>query len=365
MTDRIASVLAELPRTRTDLLVLTPTDNMQYVVGFSPVPDERMCMLMLGARGSAFLMPSLNAAQALQHTKDVPFFTWEDHEGAASALRAALATVLPGGARRVAVDPEMRADHLIALQAAISGAPEYLSAEQVLRPLREIKSADELAILQRSADSVDAAMQAALAACRPGLSESQVAAEAAAGFLSAGAEAVDFTIVGSGPNGALPHHHTGKRLLRAGDPIVIDLGGVLEGYASDLTRNAHLGEPAEEYLKVHGIVEQAVQAAFAAVRPGATAGDVDDAARAVIADAGYGEYFVHRTGHGLGISGHEPPWIMRGSDDVLREGMVFSIEPGIYLPDRFGVRLEDIVFVTGTGCTRFSALPRDLTVVRT
>jgi Xaa-Pro aminopeptidase len=363
MTDRIANVLAQLPATGTDLVVLAPSDNLMYVCGFSPVADERMCMLLLGAQGVAFVMPKLNAEQSAQHVPDIPFDTWADDEGPDAALGTALARVA-SGARRIAIDPHLRADHLIALQGRIAGNPQYVSAEEVLRPLREIKSEAELAVLARSAATADEAMLRALEACRAGASESEVASGAAAGFLESGADAVDFIIVASGPHGAMPHHHTGKRVLEQGDGVVIDLGGLLDGYSSDLTRNAFIGEPTAEYLEVHGIVEAAVQAALAAARPGATCGDVDAAARGVIDDAGYGEYFVHRTGHGLGISGHEPPWIMRGSSDVLREGMVFSIEPGIYLPDRFGVRLEEIVHTTRDGCSRFSSLPRDLHVVR-
>jgi Xaa-Pro dipeptidase len=190
------------------------------------------------------------------------------------------------------------------------------------------------------------------------VAESDVAAVAAAEFRAAGADDVLFTIVASGPNGASPHHHTGKRILEDGDVVVIDIGGRLDGYCSDITRVAFVGEPAPESVEVCKVVEAAVEAAMAAARPGAMAGDVDRAARSVIESAGYGAYFVHRTGHGLGISVHEPPWIMGGSEDVLRPGMVFSIEPGIYLPGRFGVRLEEIVFTTADGCERLSNLTR-------
>ena len=147
-------------------------------------------------------------------------------------------------------------------------------------------------------------------------------------------------------------------MIEDGEPVVIDIGGKREGYCSDLTRMALVGDPPAECFEVCEVVEAAVVAALAIARPGVSAGDVDAAARGVIDAAGYGEYFVHRTGHGLGISVHEPPWIMRGNTEVLREGMVFSIEPGIYLPGRFGVRLEEIVFATADGCERFSELTR-------
>jgi Xaa-Pro aminopeptidase len=179
----------------------------------------------------------------------------------------------------------------------------------------------------------------------------------------AGGSEPDFGIVGGGPHSAFPHHETGLRPLQAGDAVVIDVGGRLDGYCSDITRMAFVGEPTDRYREIHAIVEAAVTAGIAAAAPGVTCGTVDDATRGVIEDAGYGEFFVHRTGHGLGLSIHEQPWVMAGSAAELAPGMVHSVEPGIYLPGEFGIRLEEIVVVTETGCERFSALPRDVHVV--
>jgi Xaa-Pro aminopeptidase len=256
----------------------------------------------------------------------------------------------------------MRADHLLLLQEAIPAAG-FVTASIAVRPLREVKSEGELRLLQAAADAGDTAIRAAFAACRPGVTELDVADAAAAAFRSAGCEEVVFTIVGSGPNGAYPHHHAGGRALGPGDAIVIDIGARRDGYMTDITRMAFVGAPTDRYLEVHRTVEAAVQAGLDAARPGATCHEVDAAARGAIDDAGFGEYFVHRTGHGLGISTHEPPWIMRGEDVELKVGMVHSIEPGIYLPGELGVRLEEIVHVTEDGCERFSRLPRDLQVV--
>jgi Xaa-Pro aminopeptidase len=255
----------------------------------------------------------------------------------------------------------MRADHLLLLQEAIPGT-SWVSAEIAVRPLREVKSEGELRLLQAAADAGDAAMRAAFAACRPGATELQVADAAAAAFRAEDCEEVVFTIVGAGPNGAFPHYHAGHQQLAVGDAIVIDIGARRDGYMCDITRMVVVGEPTPRHLEVHRAVEAAVQAGLAAVRPGATCHEVDAAARGAIEDAGFGEYFVHRTGHGLGISTHEPPWIMRGEGVQLKAGMVHSIEPGIYLPGEFGVRLEEIVHVTDEGCERFSGLPRDFHV---
>ncbi|HEY1479291.1 MAG TPA: M24 family metallopeptidase, partial [Gaiellales bacterium] len=194
------------------------------------------------------------------------------------------------------------------------------------------------------------------------VTELVVAERTAAAFRDAGCEETLFTLVASGPNGAFPHHHTGSRVLQEGDAVVLDLGGRLDGYPSDITRMAFVGEPSERYLEVHGVVDRAVRAGLAAARPGARCEEVDAAARGVIEQAGFGEYFVHRTGHGLGLSVHEAPWIMRGATEELRPGMVHSIEPGIYLPGEFGIRLEEIVQITETGCEVFSGLPRDVYV---
>jgi Xaa-Pro aminopeptidase len=174
---------------------------------------------------------------------------------------------------------------------------------------------------------------------------------------------VTFTVVGSGPNGASPHHEVGERTIEEGDMVVLDFGGVMDGYSSDVTRTVHVGEPTAEEREVHDVVRAAQQAGFEAVRPGVTCQDVDRAARSVIADAGYGEAFIHRTGHGIGLAGQEPPYMIEGETLPLEPGMCFSVEPGIYLTGRFGVRIEDIVTVTGNGGRRLNDAPRELQIV--
>ncbi|HRK43281.1 MAG TPA: M24 family metallopeptidase [Gemmobacter sp.] len=200
-------------------------------------------------------------------------------------------------------------------------------------------------------------VQALRAALRPGMTERDLAEVARAAFKAEGA-VPEFTIIGAGANGAFPHHHTGETAIQPGDAIVCDIGGRKDGYYSDITRMMICGPAPEGYEAVHAVVDAAVQAALAAIRPGVTARSVDAAARAVIEAAGYGAYFTHRTGHGLGQEIHEPPYITGVSDVELAPGMVFTIEPGIYLPGRFGIRLEEVAVVTETGCEILSALPR-------
>jgi Xaa-Pro aminopeptidase len=360
--ERLDGLREQMGEAGLDLVAVAPTDNLRYLVGFAPLYDERACMLLVTPQSAGVLMPSLNAEQAAAEAPELELVTWSDDAGPVDALRATLRRVGKSAVRRAGVDPEMRAEHLLLLQDAISGA-SFVNASVAVRPLREVKSEDELRVLQAASDAADGALQAAFSACRAGATELEVAEAAAAAFRAAGCQEVMFTIVASGPNGAYPHHHTGSRALEAGDAIVIDIGARLDGYSSDIARMAFVGEPTERYLEVHGTVEAAVQAGLAAAQPGATCHDVDAAARGAVEDAGFGEYFVHRTGHGLGISTHEPPWIMPGENVELEVGMVHSIEPGIYLPGELGVRLEEIVHVTEGGCKRFSGLSRELHVV--
>jgi Xaa-Pro aminopeptidase len=228
--------------------------------------------------------------------------------------------------------------------------------------LRMRKSPDEIEALARAAAQADLAMQAAMDACRPGVTEAEVAWAAEAAFRQDGAEQVTFTLVASGPNGAYPHHHSAERRLQKGDAIIIDIGASLDGYKSDITRMVYLGEPAHEFLKAHAVVDEANRQALSAVRPGLTAGEIDRLARGRLEEGGYGPYFVHRTGHGIGLEVHEPPWIMAGEPTVLEEGMVFSVEPGVYLVGQFGVRVEDIAAVTGSGVRNLTGFDHALVI---
>ncbi len=355
---RLARARAAMADRGIGLLAVSPSDDLRYLLGFAPTADERPCMLLLGRTDAALLVPSLNAEQTRAALPDLHLVGWEDAEGPERALREAL-SALDHGAGTIAVDGTMRADALLLLQ-GLAAEARYVPAGVVLAELRERKDPAELEALEASARTADAAMLAAFEACVTGGIELEVAEAAASAFRREGCEEVLFTTVGSGPNGAFPHHHSGRRRLQAGDAVVIDIGGRLDDYASDLTRMVHVGEPSERYRRVHAVVDEAGRAGIAAVAPGVTCAEVDSATRAVVEDAGFGAAFVHRTGHGLGLSIHEPPWIMAGNATELRPGMVFSVEPGIYFPGELGVRIEDIVRVTETGCEVLSSLPRDV-----
>ena len=353
---RLQALRARMQATGTDLLALGPGPNTHWLLGFHTHPDERPCLLMITAERHCFLMPALNAEEVRAQC-DLTLFTWADAEGPDAALQKALGWLGATTARHTAVDEAMRADFAILLLDALPQSAHGYAAE-CLGPLRMRKDAGEQQQLRDNSAIADAAMQAMFAALRPGMTEAELAA-LALGVFKDHAAAPLFAIVGAGPNGAYPHHHTGETVLKPGDAVVLDIGARRGAFSSDITRMALIGTPPADYAKVHATVEAAVQAALAAARPAARACDVDRAARSVIEAAGYGPYFVHRTGHGMGLEGHEPPYITETSETVLETGMVFSIEPGIYLPGRFGVRLEEIVILQEDGPEVLSKLPRD------
>ncbi len=229
--------------------------------------------------------------------------------------------------------------------------------------LRAVKDASELELLAAAGAAADAAFEEIRKVPFGGRRESEVAADLAGLLRGFGHSQVDFTIVASGPNGANPHHEAGDRVIERGDMVVLDFGGLRDGYGSDTSRTVHVGEPTDEERRVHDLVREAQEAGFRAVRPGVACQEVDRAARAVIDAAGYGEYFIHRTGHGIGVTTHEPPYMIEGEEQPLVPGMCFSVEPGVYLPGRFGVRIEDIVTVTEDGGRRLNGTTREMVIV--
>ncbi|NOZ72916.1 MAG: aminopeptidase P family protein [Chloroflexi bacterium] len=358
MKDRIERLQNAIRASHVDLVAIGPTTNMRYLAGYTPHPDERLCLLLISADKVKVVMPALNAEDWQAHVSIEPI-TWDDSEGPARALRAALSDLT--APRRLAFDGATRADFLIPLL-SLAKPEEVLPAGSLIAPLRIRKSPAEIEALRAAAAQADRAMQVAMAACEPGVTEAEVAWETEAAFRRDGAESVEFTLIASGPNGAFPHHHSGERRLQKGDAIIIDIGASLNGYKSDITRMVFLGEPSPDFRAAYAAVLAANEAGRAAVRPGVTAQDIDRATRGVLNTAGYGEYFVHRTGHGIGMDVHEAPWLMEGNEEVLAPGMTFSVEPGVYLPGRFGVRIEDIVVVTETGVRTLTGSDHQLVI---
>ena len=343
-----------------DLIALVPGTHMNWLLGFNTFTDERPCMLLVGQEKEAFLMPSVNAEGVREQTK-IPMHCWNDEIGPEQALKEALSDTDTIAAKHIAIDEAMRSHFALLLLESLSN-PTYEFTASTVGTLRMRKDQDEFVNLKENALIDDRAMLAGFAAIKEGVSEIEIGEAINNHFISEGAKP-QFCIVGSGPNGAFPHHHTGNRKVTKGDAVLIDIGGRKGTFPSDMTRMSVLGHPPEGYLEIHAIVERAVRAALSAARPGVMAKDVDAAARSVITEAGYGKFFVHRTGHGLGIDIHEPPYITATSEVELDEGMVFSIEPGIYLQGRFGVRLEEIVILRTDGPEILSELTRELNVI--
>jgi len=358
---RIRRLQAEMAQQHVDLVAIAPTVNMRYLLGFASFPDERPCFLLLSPNTTALVVPALNADQFEAHAA-LPLICWTDAAGPRQAIAQSLAALDVRPGVTMAVDNTMRADALLLLQELVAPA-QSLAADTLMTVLRVVKSEAEVEALARSAELADSALLAGVAACRPGATERDVGEAIANHFRKNGAEMVDFTIIASGPNGAFPHHETGHRPLETGDTIVLDIGASLDGYKSDITRMVQLGEPPAEVRAAYDAVREANLAGQRSAVAGARAGDVDKATRRSLEQAGYGPYFVHRTGHGLGMEVHEPPWITSESDTVLQPGMVFSIEPGVYFPGRFGIRVEDIVVIQPEGrCRCLTGLAHDLNV---
>ena len=356
LTKRLENLRTRMAATDTDLVVIGPSSHMVYLADLSPHGDERPVMLMVSQSFAGFLMPALNVDSARQHT-DLPFFPWADADGPDAALKDLLnATGVSPISPSIVLDETMRADFALLALDALPGAHRRFTNDTV-GYLRSRKDDAEYRALKGSAVLNDAAMAAGFAALRPDITEREIAA-VIRDFYKANGATPEFTSVCFGPNGAFPHHHTGETQLKAGDAVLSDTGGRINGYPSDMTRVGYFGSAPEGFDEIHAVLDRAVEAAIAAARPGAAASAVDKAARDVITAAGYGPNFLHRTGHGLGIDIHETPYITATSDTILDEGMVFSIEPGIYLAGRFGLRLEEIVIIRNGVAESLSEMPR-------
>ncbi|MFD8259314.1 M24 family metallopeptidase [Streptomyces griseoluteus] len=341
-------------------LLVAPGPDLVWLTGYAPPVTERLTLLVLvPGRDPVLVVPALEAPDA-ERAAGAPALTllkWTDGEDPHS-LTAELLDPKGG----VGVSDNAWALHLLALQRALPDL-RCSALTDALPMLRAVKDAAELELLAAAGAAADAAFEEIRKLPFAGRREDEVGRDLAGLLRRFGHSQVDFTIVGSGPNGANPHHEVGERVIQRGDMVVLDFGGLKDGYGSDTTRTVHVGEPTEEERRVHDVVRAAQEAGFRAVRPGATCQDVDRAARAVIEDAGYGPYFIHRTGHGIGVTTHEPPYMIEGEEQPLVPGMCFSVEPGIYLPGRFGVRIEDIVTVTDEGGRRLNNTTREMVVV--
>ncbi|MBC9713047.1 aminopeptidase P family protein [Streptomyces sp. TRM66268-LWL] len=342
-------------------VLIAPGPDMVWLTGYQPPAEtERLTMLVLAAgQDPVLVVPTLEAPDA-EKAAGAPALTLRDWTDGKDPYAVTAPLLDVDG--RFGVSDNTWALHLLGIQGQLPGTT-YTALTACLPMLRGVKDAHELERLAAAGAAADATYEEIKKVRFAGRRELDVAGDLAGLLRQFGHEQVDFTVVGSGPNGANPHHEAGERVIEHGDMIVLDFGGLMHGYGSDTSRTVHVGEPTAEEQKVHDIVRQAQEAGCAAVRPGIACQEVDRAARAVIDEAGYGEYFIHRTGHGIGVTTHEPPYMIEGEEQPLVPGMCFSVEPGIYLPGRFGVRIEDIVTVTEDGGRRLNATARELAIV--
>ena len=345
-----------------DAVLVTPGPDLRYLIGYDAVPLERLTCLVVRADDTPLLVvPRLEvlAAQASPAgALPIEILTWGEHDDP-----FALVSTLLAEARSVALDNHMWAEKVLRLRDAMPGTDLSL-AGPVISSLRMRKDDDEIASLLDAGAAIDAVHAQVADMLQPGRTERQVGAQIADAILGTGHVRVDFVIVGSGPNGASPHHEVSDRVIETGDIVVVDIGGTMpDGYCSDCTRTYAVGSPPPDFVREYAVLQGAQAAAVSSVRAGVTCESIDAAARDVLTEAGLGDLFIHRTGHGIGLETHEDPYIVAGNDLVLAAGMAFSVERGFYVEGRYGARIEDIVIATDDGVIVANNRSHDLVVV--
>jgi Xaa-Pro aminopeptidase len=363
--DRLSHARKAVAEAGLDALLVTPGPDLSWLTGYEALPLERLTCLVLRPDGEPFLVapglevPAVEASPV--PSLGIEVVGWAETESPYVAIASRL-----GHPRLVGLSNRMWAEQVLRFRAALPAAEQSLGSV-VLGALRMRKTTEEVDALRRAGQAIDRVHARMAEFLVPGRTEREAGREIAAAILAEGHETVDFVIVGSGPNGASPHHEVGDRVLERGDAVVVDIGGTTaEGYCSDCTRMYALGDPPDDFREYFAVLHEAQLAACDHARPGVTAESVDRAARELIAKAGFGDYFVHRTGHGIGVETHEEPYIVEGNVTVLEPGMAFSIEPGIYLPGRHGARIEDIVVTTdhpSPGIERLNVTDRKVVVL--
>lgn len=360
--DRLRAAAAAAGEVGVDALLITPSEDYAYLLGYHAPAMERLTCLVVPADGEPVLvLPRLEEPLA-RHELDgladeIQIVPWDETTDPIQLVRG-----LVGGVLRVGVQDQMWARFALRLRAALDPA-ELVAAGPTMSGLRRVKSPEEIALLRAAAAAADAAMLAITADPVSGRTESDVSRRIRELLIDAGHDDARFAIVASGPNSASPHHVAGTRRIDAGDAIVLDIGGIRQGYQSDTSRTAFVGDPPAEFAELYEVLRTAQAAACDAVRPGITGAELDAVARDIITAAGFGEAFLHRTGHGIGLETHEEPYIVASNAEPLVAGNAFSVEPGIYIRDTWGARIEDIVVCTADGGERLNTTSTELYLV--
>ena len=356
---RISRVRTMMSEHGVDALVASVGFDLPYLTGYHAMPLERLTALVVTATSATLVVPRLESPRVTRLDGVFDLVAWGETEDP-----VAITAGLIGPGRRVAIGDQMWSRFLVELLRHLPGR-EYVRSVDVVGPLRISKDAAEIAALAAAGAAADRVAVQLQRGEIPlvGRTEAQVSADISARLLEAGHDVVNFAIVAAGENAASPHHHPGGRVIARGDIVLCDFGGTMNGYCSDITRCVHIGEPPPEIARAWSDLQRAQEAGVAAGRIGMSCEGVDTAARDVLTAAGWGEFFIHRTGHGIGMEAHEEPYMVSGNELPIADGHAFSVEPGIYVPDRWGMRLEDIVVATKTGPQRMNAASRELIVL--
>ncbi|UCH59966.1 MAG: aminopeptidase P family protein [Anaerolineales bacterium] len=366
-TDRQARLATYIQNASLDALVLNPGASLKYLTGLDFHLSERPIVLIFVPQTLlTIVLPELEAAKTTNLSDPIQVFTYgEDPTDWKSAFYQAIKSAKIEAGKKVGVEPRgLRFLEYQYLRAAAKDSL-FVSAEAEIAELRIRKDEKEILAMRKAVDIAQTALRSTLPLIKPGMTERELASELVLQLFTAGSDPhLPFhPIVSSGPNSANPHASPTDRRISAGDLLVIDWGASYQGYCSDITRTFAIGEPGDEEARIANIVRNANLAARQATRPGTKANQIDLVARTVIDQAGYGKFFIHRTGHGLGMEAHEPPYIRSDNEQFIDPGMTLTIEPGIYLPEQNGVRIEDNVVITQDGAICLTDLPRDLQVI--
>ena len=357
---RIAKVRAAMVAQQVDATLLSVGHDLPYLSGYLAMPLERLTMLVIPQNGEVMMVvPRLEVPRVVPQPGVFSIVAWGETEDPV----AIVAKLLPS-ARKIAIGDQMWARFLVELLAKVNDAT-FVRAVDVVGSLRMSKDASEIAALQAAGAAADRVAQQLHSGQIPliGRTEAQVSADISARLLAEGHDVVNFAIVAAGENAASPHHHAGSRVIAKNEIVLCDFGGTMNGYCSDITRCVYTGKPASDVAQAYDVLLVAQAAGVAAGVVGAACEDVDRAARAIIEQAGFGEYFVHRTGHGIGMEAHEEPYMVSGNSLPISAGHAFSVEPGIYIPGKWGMRLEDIVVATETGPVSMNKVNHSLVTV--
>jgi Xaa-Pro aminopeptidase len=347
---------------QVDLVLLWPSANWRYLVGHAPVSVERPTFLLISPHDCCAVVPEFDRAEMLQKTGLQKVYSWTDAQGPGEAVDLAWQESAPPERAVIALDDTMPYQYLKAVERHMQGCSRRMASE-VIMELRLIKQPGEIQAIRQTSRLIEGVLERLPLVARPDMSERQLELKLKGLLLEAGVDTLDFVLVQAAPHSAAAHHMPGTDLLRPGQPVLLDIAISHQGYFSDITRQFCLGEPGRKYREVFAIVSRAQAAAVKMVKPGLSLAEVDRAARSVIAKAGYGQFFTTRTGHGLGLEVHEPPSVSGDNSMAMRAGMVFTIEPGIYLPHEFGVRIEDTIAVTDAGAKRLTSSTRELIII--